>query len=430
VNDFVLDPDFEPRIADWLEDDPDRAPDAVLETVLAAFPSIPQRRAVRVPWRPIPMNRLMVFGAAALAVLIGGSIVVLRPGTLPATTPSLAPSASASSAASPSASDSAGWTGNLTRTFTSPLYGYSIATDPSWTTTPATVPIDDPASTDRTAYDAIRVTGTDTTIGAAAEPIGRATFEQYLASQHEAVKTGDAPADCKGLDPGRWPPRSVGDREGRVMVLCNYEVVFVQSGDRVYQFTWSHESFNVSKHLSEADFAHVLVTVRFDARPAPSGSEPAPSASSGVPAMTERVTSPSGNFTIRYPSGWTSQLSTEGAPGSIGAELRPESGTLPNAFFSGSAVKLPVGQPPAQWLAAQPGMCTDPSTGNVRQPVEIGGVEGLLIDDGCPILGGRWHYLAVVVVAGRGYTFHMDSRITPIGDAWFSAMLTAVSFEP
>ena len=44
-------PDFDQRIADWLEDDPSLAPTPGDETVLAAYPSIPQRRAVRVPWR-------------------------------------------------------------------------------------------------------------------------------------------------------------------------------------------------------------------------------------------------------------------------------------------------------------------------------------------------------------------------------------------
>ena len=39
--------DFDQRIADWLEDDPNLAPSQVLETVLAAYPSIPQRRTVR-----------------------------------------------------------------------------------------------------------------------------------------------------------------------------------------------------------------------------------------------------------------------------------------------------------------------------------------------------------------------------------------------
>ena len=76
------DPDFEPRIADWLEDDPDHAPAAVLGTVLAAFPSIPQRRASRVPWRFQPMNRFALVGAAAAvvaAVGVGGAAPRLPP---------------------------------------------------------------------------------------------------------------------------------------------------------------------------------------------------------------------------------------------------------------------------------------------------------------------------------------------------------------
>ena len=36
---------FDPRIADWLEDDPNEAPDQALQIVLAAFPSVKQRHA-------------------------------------------------------------------------------------------------------------------------------------------------------------------------------------------------------------------------------------------------------------------------------------------------------------------------------------------------------------------------------------------------
>ena len=43
-------PLFDSRVADWLEEDPDLAPREALEVVLAAFPSIKQRRP-RVPWR-------------------------------------------------------------------------------------------------------------------------------------------------------------------------------------------------------------------------------------------------------------------------------------------------------------------------------------------------------------------------------------------
>ena len=58
-------PEFDPRIADWLESDPDDAPGRILETVLAAFPSIPQRRASRVPWRSLPMSAPSRLAAAA-----------------------------------------------------------------------------------------------------------------------------------------------------------------------------------------------------------------------------------------------------------------------------------------------------------------------------------------------------------------------------
>ena len=71
-----MSPEFDPRIADWLEDDPDDAPDAVLETVLAAFPSIPQRRASRVPWRfrPMTLTTRLLAGAAAIAVVLVGGV--------------------------------------------------------------------------------------------------------------------------------------------------------------------------------------------------------------------------------------------------------------------------------------------------------------------------------------------------------------------
>ncbi len=101
-------PDFEPRVADWLEDDPDHAPAAVLATVVAAFPSIPQRRASRVPWRYPPMSRFALIGAAAATIVvvgIGGVMLASRPsgpdvGAGPIVSP--APSPSPTPGASPS----------------------------------------------------------------------------------------------------------------------------------------------------------------------------------------------------------------------------------------------------------------------------------------------------------------------------------------
>jgi hypothetical protein len=134
------------------------------------------------------------------------------------------------------------------------------------------VPINDPRSTDATAYDQIVISGTDTRVGVAADPIGNQSFEQYLAGQHATVLQGTNSADCKGSDPSTWANVTVGDREGRVMVLCNFEVVFVQVGDRVFQFTWGHDTFTPARHLPLSGFQELLTTVVFGPPPNPAAS--------------------------------------------------------------------------------------------------------------------------------------------------------------
>jgi hypothetical protein len=96
------DPGFDPRIADWLEADPDHAPPEVLRTVESALPSIPQRRVLRLPWRNLRMNKLAPIGATILllAALGAGAVAVgSRPST---TTPTPAPTAPAAVQASTS----------------------------------------------------------------------------------------------------------------------------------------------------------------------------------------------------------------------------------------------------------------------------------------------------------------------------------------
>ncbi|HEX5014419.1 MAG TPA: hypothetical protein VFV72_09710 [Candidatus Limnocylindrales bacterium] len=71
---------FDPRVADWLEDDPHNAPQQALEVILAAFPSIKQRRARRMPWRsPFMSIPKLAFAVAAVAVVVGGSLLLLGP---------------------------------------------------------------------------------------------------------------------------------------------------------------------------------------------------------------------------------------------------------------------------------------------------------------------------------------------------------------
>ena len=74
---FDRDPLFDPRISDWLEADPDRAPEIVLETVVAALPSIPQRHASRLPWRFPAMSTFAKVAATAIAVIAIGTVGVI-----------------------------------------------------------------------------------------------------------------------------------------------------------------------------------------------------------------------------------------------------------------------------------------------------------------------------------------------------------------
>jgi hypothetical protein len=80
---------FDNRIADWLEEDPVRAPAQLLETVLAALPSVPQRRAGSA-WQPAALPRWwQLVAAAALVVVIG--LLGLKALTPPTVAPSQSP---------------------------------------------------------------------------------------------------------------------------------------------------------------------------------------------------------------------------------------------------------------------------------------------------------------------------------------------------
>jgi len=80
---------FDDRIADWLEDDPAHAPAQLLETVLAAVPSVPQGRAGQA-WRPAALPRWWQLAAAATVVVVLG-LLGLKALTPPTFAPSQSP---------------------------------------------------------------------------------------------------------------------------------------------------------------------------------------------------------------------------------------------------------------------------------------------------------------------------------------------------
>ena len=137
------DPLFDPRLADWLEDDATAAPEQALEIVLASLPSIKQRRAWRAPWRTTPMTSTLRLGLAAAVVVaatVGGIYFLGSRSDTPVAAPETpSPSVAPSDAPAPSGSPAVVQTSrpNWTR-FTSPQYGYTVDHPTAFQATPAT----------------------------------------------------------------------------------------------------------------------------------------------------------------------------------------------------------------------------------------------------------------------------------------------------
>ena len=126
---FDRDPLFDPRISDWLEADPDNAPEIVLETVTAAFTSIPQRRAWRAPWR-FPTMSTTSRAAALVAVgalVLAGALAIVGSGRRSGPVPTTQPTSAAVPTTAPTAASAAL---DLSATFRSPQYGYTISVAP------------------------------------------------------------------------------------------------------------------------------------------------------------------------------------------------------------------------------------------------------------------------------------------------------------
>lgn len=110
-------PPFEDRLNDWIEDGPTAAPSPLLDTVLAAFPSIPQRRgAWRFAWRTSPMSgfpRLLAVLAIAVGLGAAAILVTRGPGSTGVGGPGSPSPAAVVATASPSMPTSAAPTASL-----------------------------------------------------------------------------------------------------------------------------------------------------------------------------------------------------------------------------------------------------------------------------------------------------------------------------
>jgi hypothetical protein len=134
----------------WLEAGPIEAPDHAVEAALLRVQTTHQERDVRVPWRAPSMfgisSRYLVAAAVAIAVFVGGALLLRPGGNSSVGGPSPAPSAShtTSAASSPAVRPSSSLApaptptptlvdiGLLTQSHASDLYRYQVRYPPAW----------------------------------------------------------------------------------------------------------------------------------------------------------------------------------------------------------------------------------------------------------------------------------------------------------
>ena len=224
--------ELERRLADFYASEvPQRAPDRVLEGVLATSEITTQRRVlIRVPWRFPPMNTYAKVAVAAVAVIAIGAvgIAVLRPGSSPgvggqpSASPSLSPTPNASRSDSPVASPA------LTETYTSGRHGFSISYPAGWMARPATEPwttgLPDFGSTQGDViYDPLSDEG-HLWIMVASQPLGGTSGEQW----EDDLLTGLTSEDiCE-------PPIEPVTIDGSEGKLCSSSTAVTSAGDRGY----------------------------------------------------------------------------------------------------------------------------------------------------------------------------------------------------
>ena len=276
-------------LAAWLEEGPNRLPDATRRAIAVSTRTTRQSRLPDwLPWRALNLNgmtRTALAAVAVVAVVVGG-LFVLRPGTdqpgsvggpgSPVPSASPAPSASPFPSASPAPSASAipePPVGAMTQAFTSPTFGYSIRYPAGWTVTPTT--------------------GEGPTPGGA-DDFGSAAGGWYFRALSRAIPDGVVVDDWilgtlqQSGDPECMPPRdtqesvTVDGHEGRILGFCGVPPApqieaTVVVDKRAYLFTLYDGRKAASEEEARALFDRFTTTITLD--PGSAGSSPKPSPS-------------------------------------------------------------------------------------------------------------------------------------------------------
>ena len=231
-------PLFDPRIADWLEDDPHAAPDQALDVVLAAFPSIKQRRATRVPWRFPTVNgatRLALAAAAVVALTVGGLYVLNRGPSEPggATTPTPSPAPSPSPSAGKDLLDVSNW-----KAFISPRYGFRAKYPATYSSVPSETFWRMPNAAGNM-FDGFHGGGAAKWLNGVSTllPVGATRDDWYDEYRRDLVEDDDPwePESCFTARED-WTSTTIDGLAADLRVGCETLEAFVFVADRVYMF--------------------------------------------------------------------------------------------------------------------------------------------------------------------------------------------------
>ena len=150
------------------------------------------------------------------------------------------------------------WTVNLTKTFTSPTYGYSVKIDPTWISHGAPKVWRDYGNSNDF-MDTVDVDA-DQGFGMMSQPLNGRTFDQFVNSFYEG-QLAAVGTTCVGGVPSTWADIQIGDKTGKVEIQCGSDEVLVQAGDRVYLFELGNSSLGLSSSFSIDSWKTVLLGV-------------------------------------------------------------------------------------------------------------------------------------------------------------------------
>lgn len=360
---------FDNRLADWLEDDPVQAPPQVLETVLAAVPSIPQRRA-GLPWRP---GRLAVRWqlAAAVVVVVVASVL----GLLALRGPSVGPPPLPSSPA------------GLPDRIDVPLRFYSIYLPAGWLVS---------LSTGTTGID--KFNGPEGELDVRFALISANTGQEAWADAYFAEQMASR-VGCAGESSGAWESARLGQQDGRlysVQCLPGW-LAMTAVGDRGYDVRFTVRG-GTSSDTARGVFARILAGMFFG-----QGATP--------PLDLSTFTSSRYGFSVDYPTGWkvtesARDLGPKDIPwasrGQVDLVEGPDTGTAPGQPTSGTldlaAAPLAPGTTLEGFTSGTAGLACGNGTGT---PFTIDGETGSIVEYRACF--GDFHQWVTVIHQGRGY---------------------------